>query len=233
MEELSKRVLLQAVKLTSEGGSASVGNVATHARSSTTHVRKVLNSFDIPCNNGQVSISPQKRLQMALKVGSAGSLIEAAAVLHWREFELFAEEILKMAGYDPETDCRFQYQGRYWQVDVVARREDVVLCIDCKHWNTPYYPSKFDIAVQHQLRATQAIVQKLSKEMASPPIGLPVILTLREPRQKVRKDVVTLSISQFPPFLEELSLHLQELPLILGDQSGDKPYQSIQKLTRN
>ncbi len=226
MEELSKRVLLQAVKLTSVGGSASVGNVATHARSSTTQVRKVLNSLDIPRNDGHVSISPQKRLQMALRVGSAGSLVEAASVLDWREFESFVEEILRTAGYDPERDWRFQCQSRHWQVDLVARREDVVLCIDCKHWNTPHYPSKFDTAVQHQLTATQAIVQKLSKETTSPPVGLPVILTLRQPRQKVRRNVVTLSISQFPTFLEELPLHLQELPLILGNPSGGKPYQS-------
>ncbi len=216
-------MLLQAVKLTSEGGSASLDNVATHARSSTTQVQKVLNSFHIPSNNGHVSISPQKRLQMALRVGIAGSLIEAASVLDWREFESFAEEILRTAGYDPERDWRFQYQARHWQVDLVARREDVVLCIDCKHWNTPYYPSKFDTAARHQLTATQAIVQKLSTEMTSLPIGLPVILTLREPRQKVWKDVVTLSISQFPTFLEELSLHLQELPLILGTRQVENP----------
>ncbi len=230
MGDLSRRVLLHVVKLTNKRGSASISDIAAHSRSSRTLVRKLLDSLDIPCKEDLVSASPQKRVQMALRVGRDGSLTEAASALDWREFESFAEEILRRAGYDAQKDWRFQHQARSWQVDIVAKREDVILCIDCKHWNTPYYPSKFDTAVQHQLTATQAIVQKLSEEMNRPAFGLPVILTLREPRQKLRKDVVTLSISQFPTFLVELCQHLQELPLIVGNspavENPIKVYQS-------
>ena len=99
-------------------------------------------------------------------------------------------------------------------MDVVAARGNLVLCIDCKHWNTPSYPSKFTRALEHQLEATYSLLRELRRKGTGSLLGLPVVLTLLEPREKLRNGVVLLSIDQLSDFTENLAPFSESLPFI-------------------
>jgi len=51
----------------------------------------------------------------------------------WREFELFCARILEEHGWKAQTTFRFKLKRRY-EIDILAKKGNRVLAIDCKHW---------------------------------------------------------------------------------------------------
>ncbi len=63
---------------------------------------------------------------------------EAASKIDWQDFEKLVSEILRENGFVTTKNFRFK-TGRKYEVDVVATRGGVVLCIDCKQWRGGRY----------------------------------------------------------------------------------------------
>jgi hypothetical protein len=53
--------------------------------------------------------------------------------LDWKEFEQFCGRILEEHNWKVQTTFRFKLERRY-EIDVLAKKGDHVLAIDCKHW---------------------------------------------------------------------------------------------------
>lgn len=53
--------------------------------------------------------------------------------LGWKEFEQFCGRILEEHNWKVHTTFRFKLE-RMYEIDVLARKGDRVLAIDCKHW---------------------------------------------------------------------------------------------------
>lgn len=215
-EQFWKRVVIQTLKLTRSGRSTALDIVASHARCASDVARGILDSLEVSCENGHFVIPTETRLRLAREASQDGFLGEVAKTLDWREFELFTEQCLEEAGYKGQRNVRTKDRGRVREVDVVAARGKLVLCIDCKHWNAPSYPSKFNRVLEHQLEATQMFLRELSERETGNFSGLPVVLTLLEPREKLRNGVVLLSIGQLSNFLEGLS-ELENLPFVKAE----------------
>lgn len=60
-------------------------------------------------------------------------LEDAASSMTWQGFEGMVSEILRMNGFTVEKNLRFM-TGRRYEIDIVAGKNNVLLCIDCKHW---------------------------------------------------------------------------------------------------
>jgi hypothetical protein len=167
----------------------------------------------------RVFLGSKQRLMLALEVARKGVLEHAARALSWQEFEQFAEECLVGVGFRTERNVRVKGGGRAWQVDVVGFKGELLLAIDCKHWNTPSYPSRFKLATSHQRDATAHLLATLSEKMAQQDKervsqGLAIILTLREPPAGISDDAVLVSIEKFPSFLASVTPYDETLPFI-------------------
>ena len=166
-------------------------------------------------SNAQLNIS--RRFNLAFEAVRYGALQQVARALTWQEFEAFTEECLQRVGFETRKGTIIKDCSRRWQIDVVAKKGQMVLAIDCKHWETPGYDSKLSKAAQHQRMAVKALIQQMTQidEAGTEGLsGLPVILTLYEPRQKLIGEAVAVSIEQFANFLDEVSPYSPELPFI-------------------
>ena len=157
------------------------------------------------------------RFKLAFEAIRHGGIQQVARALTWQEFEAFTEECLQTVGYDTQKGLIVKDDSRRWQIDVIAKKNAMILAVDCKHWESPGYESKLSNAAEHQKLALQALIQQM---MARGEVGregllaLPMILTLFEPRARIVGEVVVVSIEQFGDFLERVSPFSSELPFM-------------------
>ncbi len=144
------------------------------------------------------------------KSARAGRLREAAQALTWQEFEKFGEQCLEEAGFRTERNVRVRGDGRAWQIDLVGFRGELIISIDCKHWNTPSYISRFKLAAEHQRHATLHLLATVKEGRQ----GLAVILTLRDPPAQLSKNTVLVSVEKFPNFLSGVTPYAENLPFM-------------------
>jgi hypothetical protein len=157
-----------------------------------------------------------------MEIARVGHLGSAAKALTWQEFEKFAVDCLEEAGFEAKRNVRVKGEGRAWQIDVVGFRGELVLAIDCKHWNTPGYPARFKQAASHQRRATLHFLTTLEERTAEGRKGwqaLAVILTLREPPSRFSESTVLVSVDMLPSFLSGVTPYDENLPLITSASS--------------
>ncbi len=213
----STRVLLETLKMTKKREIVDLEEIACKSQTTFSFAKGVLSRTISPLRADYVSLSPRERVQLAMEVARQGKSNDATRALSWQEFERFAEECLREAGFQTEKNMRVKGNGRAWQIDVVGYRGELVLILDCKHWNTPGHLSRFRLAAEHQRNATlyllarprENIVQECKELQA-----LPVILTLSEPRGQLSEGVVLVSVEKLPSFLSGVTPYDENLPFI-------------------
>jgi hypothetical protein len=152
-----------------------------------------------------------------MEIARVGQLGSAAKALTWQEFEKFAVDCLEEAGFEARRNVRVKGEGRAWQIDVVGFRGELVLAIDCKHWNAPGYPARFKQAGRHQRHAAFHLLTTLGEKTTDGGKGweaLAVILTLREPPSRFAEDAVLVSVEMLPSFLSGVTPYDETLPFI-------------------
>src|SRR2546425_6602966 len=215
--EGSVKVLIEILRLSRERNRVQITDVASSARVTDSFAKRVLTDALIENDNDWISLSPRFRISLALDIARAGRLRDSARTLTWQEFEKFAEECLKEAGFQTEKNVRVQGGDRAWQIDVVGIRGDLVLTIDCKHWNTPGYLARFRLAAEHQRTATRHLLARPAEKMIQVDKerqALPVILTLSEPRGQFCEGVVLVSVEKLPSFLSDVAPYDENLPFM-------------------
>ena len=204
------RVLIETLRLSKITEPVELENIASNAKTTESFARKVLTNAQCETYDTGISVSPKLRVNLALEVARAGRLREAARVLTWQEFEKFGEECLEEAGFRAERNVRVKGEGRAWQIDLVGFRGELVIAIDCKHWNTPSYISRFKLAADHQRHATLHLLATVKEGRQ----GLAVILTLREPPAQFSEDTVLVSVEKLPSFLSGVTPYSENLPFM-------------------
>jgi hypothetical protein len=215
--EETVRVLVETLRLSAGGNRVQIADIASNARVTESFAKKVFTDALIEDNNDWISLAPGSRVRLALDIARAGRLRDSARVLTWQEFEKFAEECLGEAGFQTEKNVRVKGDGRAWQIDVVGVRGGLILSVDCKHWNTPGYLSKFKLAAEHQRTATLHLLARQLKMMmrgGEKRQALPVILTMSEPPAQLSDGVVLVSVEKLPSFLSGVAPYDENLPFI-------------------
>ncbi|HEV2120152.1 MAG TPA: restriction endonuclease [Candidatus Bathyarchaeia archaeon] len=217
MKEETLRVLTETLKLSKATNRLELVDIASSAKVSESFAKRTLTTALDEADNAWVSLNPRLRIQLALDVARSGRLRDAANVLTWQEFEKLTEECLKEAGFEAKRNVRVKGEGRAWQIDVVGLRGELVLAIDCKHWNTPGHLSRFKMPASHQRHAILHLLATLTNRMTDRNTGLqalPVILTLREPPTQLSADAILVSADRFPNFLSAVTPYDEDLPFI-------------------
>ena len=226
MDQIRARILIETLRQTRNDGVARIDEIASRTRSSKGVVQTVLADVQESTNPSGIRLSSETRFRLALAVAKNGGLQELARALTWQEFERFGEECLVSAGFQTKKGLVISRDGRRWQIDLVARKGLMILAFDCKHWNSPSYPSRFKNAVSHQKMATITLMQDLmdKKELSREgSYGLPIILTLFDPRTRIADDVVLVSVNKLPDFLNGVTPYSEDLPFISFDADEVNP----------
>ncbi len=228
--------MIETLRLTRKMNRVQIEDIASSAKSTESSTRVALTNALISPDNGWISLNPRLRIRLALDIARTGRLGDSARTLTWQEFENFAEECLEEAGFQTEKNVRVRGDGRAWQIDVAGFRGDLVLSVDCKHWSTPGYLSRFKLAARHQKAATLHLLNAPKKRTIlreNNQQALPVILTLSEPPSRFFEGVALVSIEKLPSFLSGVTPYDENLPFITSASSiVGKPYEPIQ-LTRS
>ncbi len=219
--EAVARVLVEALKLSRNTDTVQVDELATNARVSREIVVGALSEMFRTADYPRITVSTQDRFKIAMLAAENGWLDSTAVGLSWQEFEHFAEECLKLAGFEARRNVRIKDEKRSWQIDVVGARSPLVLCIDCKHWKPPNYPSKFKEASAHQKTATMKLLAQ-KETGAETAVGLPVILTLHDPHRPIVDEVVMLPIQKLPDFLSNITPFTPGLPFLYGEEDPEE-----------
>lgn len=162
-------------------------------------------------------LSASVRFKLALEAAGVGAFERAVRALTWQEFEGFSEECLANAGFDTQMGIVFSDDKRRWQVDLTGVKNQILLAIDCKHWESPNYSSKFNKAVEHQKHSLPNLIHHMrSHGMLDHHdiLALPMIMTLFEPRESILDGVVLVSVGQLSDFLEHITPFDPDLPFI-------------------
>jgi len=204
------RVLIETLRLSKITEPVDLEIIASKAKTTESFARKVLTRALGENDDTWIYIYPKLRVNLALEIARAGRLKDAAQVLTWQEFEKFGAECLEEAGFRTERNVRVKGEGRAWQIDLVGSRGELIIAIDCKHWNTPSYISRFKLAAEHQRHATLHLLATVNEKRQ----GLAVILTLCEPPAQFSEDSVLVSVEKLPGFLSGIAPYAENLPFM-------------------
>ncbi len=213
----STRVLLETLKMTKKREILDLEEIAFKSQTTLSFAKGVLSRTSSLTPADHVSLSPRDRVQLAMEVARRGKSNDATRALSWQEFEIFAVECLEESGFQAEKNVRAKGDGRAWQIDVIGFRGNLVLAIDCKHWNAPGSLSRFKLVADHQRTATSHL-QTMLRERAIVRDNewqvLPMILTLCEPPSQFSEGAVLVSVEKLPSFLNSVTPYDENLPFL-------------------
>jgi hypothetical protein len=146
---------------------------------------------------------PNDRLQTALFAINLGATIEdVSEYLTWRDFESLTGLILEEKDFDITKN--FIMTKPRMEIDVVGKKMNTALLIDCKHWKT-MSKSALDDIVKKQIERVKRYVADESMS------ALPVIVTLHQEEIQFVDNVPIVPIMKLPSFLDEFVGNLDSL----------------------
>jgi Holliday junction resolvase-like predicted endonuclease len=219
---IEKELIINVLKWT-RNEPISVAIVSKEAKIPRETVENLLEKFQnhglVYLQSGMIEANNLERLKLAVHALQLGADVERVSnYLQWQEFEQIAVVAFERNYYHVSKNVRFTYQGRKWEIDVVACKKPLVVCVDCKHWHKSLYPSATRKIVEDQVQRTSALAEALPH--ISEKIGcgswttttlIPAILSLMTGRLKFYDYVPVVSVIQIQDFLIQLSAHADEL----------------------
>ena len=149
---------------------------------------------------------PNDRLQTALFAINLGATIEdVSEYLTWRDFESLTGLILEEKDFDV-TKNLIMTKPRM-EIDVIGKKMDIALLIDCKHWKT-MSKSALDEIVKKQIERVKRYVA--DENMSA----LPVIVTLHQEEIQFVDNVPIVPIMKLSSFLDDFIGNLDSLTSI-------------------
>ena len=149
---------------------------------------------------------PHDRLQTALFAINLGADLEdVSEYLTWKDFESLTGIILEARDF--EVTKNLILTKPRMEIDVIGRKMDIALLIDCKHWKN-MSKSALDEIVKKQIERVKRFV---SIENIS---ALPVIVTLHQETIRFIGNVPIVPIMKLSSFLDEFVGNLDSLKSI-------------------
>ena len=146
---------------------------------------------------------PNDRLQTALFAINLGADVEdVSEYLNWKDFESLTGLILEEKDF--EVTKNLILTKPRMEIDVIGKKMDIALLIDCKHWKN-MSKSALDEIVRKQVERVKHFV---SIETMS---ALPVIVTLHQETIQFVGNVPIVPIMKLPSFLDEFIGNFEQL----------------------
>ena len=149
---------------------------------------------------------PNDRLQTAIFAINLGATVENVSEhITWRDFESLTGLILEENDF--EITKNLILTKPRMEIDVVGKKMEFALLIDCKHWKN-MNKSALDKIVKKQIQRVKHYVS--DKNISA----LPVIVTLHQEETQFIDNVPIVPIMKFSSFLDEFLGNLDSLKSI-------------------
>ncbi len=183
------------------------------------YLKRLQNRGLINLRSGIVDVGSLKRLKLAVHAIHLGAdLQRVSSLLDWKEFENIAGFAFTRMGYSVNENFRFKHSRRMWEIDIVACRKPVALCVDCKRWRRGMYPSATKRIVEEQVARTSALAESLLRLVDKIECAswrrvklVPAVLSLVTPRFRFYDNVPIVSVLQLRDFLSQLPAYVNSL----------------------
>jgi hypothetical protein len=217
-----REVLVSLLKLTGED-KTELDNLSQEARVPVQVVREVLRkNADLVSHvtsSGLVMVDREQRLKIALKAIELGADIERVCKsLTWLEFEDISVLAFEANDFRTTKHFRFTWTNRRWEIDILAFREPLILCADCKHWRHGWSGSGSRKAAEMQIERTKVLAE--ASNILDDRLGVgkwkrayfvPMILSLVPANQKFYKGVPIVPVLQLGDFLSIMPAYLGKI----------------------
>jgi Holliday junction resolvase-like predicted endonuclease len=170
----------------------------------------------------EIHVTLEQRMRIAeLAISKGADPEKVARELRWQEFEGLTAQILNREGYVTVNHFIFKHAARRYEIDVLAAKETMVLCVDCKHWHHGWAPGKIMAAARNQFLRVQSLSEVFAfyekkhhiSSWQSPRL-LPIVLTLADVSSKLADGVPIVSALRFRDFLCQVGPWDQRLRFI-------------------
>ncbi|MGD8506834.1 MAG: hypothetical protein PVF15_09265 [Candidatus Bathyarchaeota archaeon] len=168
---------------------------------------------------GVIEAASFQRLGVAVRAIRLGADLERVCTfLQWREFENLAAETFKVNSYNVTSNFRFKHAEKRWEVDLVACKEPLVVCADCKHWHHGWTRAAIVKAVEMQMKRTKALADafptvysKIKLQTWKQASFIPTVLSLTQGPFKFHNEVPIVPILKMQSFLNDLPAYASSL----------------------
>jgi hypothetical protein len=217
-----REVLVSLLTLTREG-TTELDSLSREARVPVQVVREVLRrNVDIVAqatSSISVTVDPEQRLKIAFKAIELGADIERVCKsLTWQEFEDISVLAFEANDFRTTKHLRFTWADRRWEIDILAFKEPLILCADCKHWRHGWSGSGSRKAAKMQIERTKFFAKafntmedKIGVTKWKYAYFIPIILSLVPANEKFYKDVPIVPVLQLRDFLTQMPAYLDKI----------------------
>lgn len=215
-------IILSVLKLTKTGiiQKDLVAKTAHTPTATADEVLRTLSEKDLIQLKGKtIEVTPSQRLQLAVEAITQGVDIEhASRFLEWKEFENMAATAFEINRYSIRRNFHFKASGKRWEMDLLACKQPLIACVDCKHWQHGWGRASIIKAAEAQVERTKALANSL--EIFSEKLGLsqwtkttliPIVLALVPSAFKFHDDTPIVPILQLQSFINELPAQAHSL----------------------
>lgn len=220
--DIERELIISILKLTKKG-SIGIEIVRKDAKMSSTIaedlIRKLQNDGLLYLQNKLIEVNSLKRRKLAVHTIELGGDVErVSGFLDWKEFENIAAIAFERNGYSVRRNLRFKHAGRRWEMDIIACKKPIAVCVDCKHWHHGMYPSAIRRVVKEQVERTCALAESMPKLTEKIDCAswnrvklLPAVLSLTAVRSKFYNKVPIVPVLQLQDFLTQLPAYADSL----------------------
>jgi len=164
---VEKKILISILKHTKES-QTSYGKLQQSVRVTNEVLESVLKKLAseklIEKNEDALDASMSQRLGIAIKAINYGADFERVSrALGWLEFEEIVAHVFEENGYRVGRRFRFQAYGRRWEIDVLATRKPLIVCVECKHWLRGLSNSSARRIAENHLEKVKALSENASR----------------------------------------------------------------------
>lgn len=139
---------------------------------------------------------------IAIRIGV--DIIKICNEINWRDFEVFASEIMKYHGYAIYNNFRLKKPTR--EIDIVGIKSKNALLVDCKHWKRNSI-SSLNAIVEKQKDRSALFIQKSKFHVKN---AFPIILTFLPCDFTFVNNVPIVSVNALNSFLLDFDNNCQD-----------------------
>ncbi|MGB9709246.1 MAG: restriction endonuclease [Infirmifilum sp.] len=199
-------VLTSTVRLLSQQKTVSVSNIAQASGVDQLFVEDFLKSIGVLVEQGIVKTPLNSLLLRAWLAGY--DVVTLALNSGWSTFEEVVAQALREAGFNAYRALRFKHQGKRYEVDILAVKSRLALCVDCKRWER-LRESMLLKAAEAQRHRCEALARVIERGL--PQVDIPV------GDYEMIPVVVSLYRSSIPLYFGALIIDLRSLSQIASE----------------
>ena len=164
-----------------------------------------LSTRGVAIRDKQIDASSYNKIIIALAAVECGAdILTVCKLIDWRDFELFASEIMKFHNYEVYKNYRIKNPTR--QIDVIGIKLQNALVVDCKHWKRNSYSEMVGAVIKQKERGTLFMEKNESFGIE---YSYPIIITFLPCEFRYVNQVPIVPISSFNSFLIDFDNYKQ------------------------